>query len=126
MIQANWYDAHRTIIGICIDDKLTLDILNDSTCRTHDLALSVNYPVTLMIELSKTVGLPPRGFVDSIREAVAVHQDVGLHTIVYITPSQDAQTLWQEAIYTYAVDTSIYFFVHSRADALALIQQRIA
>lgn len=95
-----------------------------SVQKVYKLAMSVNYPVALVVVLARTMMIPPKGFTENSRNIIASHIEAGLHTIVYVSRIPDTVTLWQASVDTFASDSSCYFIARTLEEALGIVDSR--
>lgn len=123
-IKTEWFDDNRQILVTEVREGWTWQDVQDNMNKLHNLAMSVNYPAGLIVILARTMSIPPSGFVQNSRNIIALHQQLGLHTVVYVTRTPYTQTLWRETIDTLAGNTTMYFIANTPDDALEIVESR--
>lgn len=123
-IHTTWLDDNRQIVLTQIDTDWNWDDVISNKETVRELALSVNYPVALIVLLPHTVSLPPSGFAPHSRKVIQNHTELEIHTIVYITKIPYTITLWKETITAMTPDPSRYFFASDLDEAIRIADSR--
>ena len=123
MTNTGWLDNNKSIL-LSQMQGWTLEAVQVNTQQVFELAMSVDYPVALVVELARTVTIPPMGFSQNARDIVDIYTELGLHTIVYVTRIPDTITLWQATVDVIAPDSSRYFIAGTIDEAREIIYSR--
>lgn len=118
-----WLDNNKSIL-LSQMQGWTLEVVQANTQQVFEFAMSVDYPIALVVELARTVSIPPMGFSQNARDIIASYTELGLHTIVYVTRIPDTITLWQATVGMIASDSSRYFIARTVDEAMELIYSR--
>lgn len=124
-ILVDWYDPSCRIIVERIGYHWSWEEWDQALGQLYSLAQSVDPGAILISEVPGDVSLPPGGFSDHMRNALACHADCQLNAVIYAIRNPTLRMLWQEAIERYAHPAIEYRFVNSLDDGLALAQAAV-
>ncbi len=124
-ILVEWYGQSNRILLERIGYHWSWDDWDDALDQLCSLAHSAAAGAILISEVPGDVSLPPGGFTEHMRNALACHADAQLSAVIYAMRNPSLRMLWQQAIERYADPSIEYRFVNSMEDALALVNTTV-